>query len=57
VAVYPSDSLVIVVLSNVENDPAILRACDVAARLFDWPVRYVVGQQPPEPRLRCGVER
>jgi CubicO group peptidase (beta-lactamase class C family) len=57
VAVYPSDSLVIVVLSNVGIDPAILRACDVAAGLFDWPVRHVVGQQPPEPRLRCGVER
>jgi len=53
---YPDDGLTIIVLSNVENDSAILRACDVAARLFDWPV--VTGATGPEltPRQRCGLE-
>jgi CubicO group peptidase (beta-lactamase class C family) len=54
---YPDDGLTIVVLSNVEDDPAILRACDVAARLFDWPVG--TGPSGPDltPRQRCGLER
>jgi len=56
-AYYPDDAMTIVVLSNVENDSAILRACDVAARLFDWPV--VTSADGPEltPRQRCGLER
>jgi CubicO group peptidase (beta-lactamase class C family) len=52
-ACYPDDAITIIVLSNVENDSAILRACDVAARLFDWPVS--AGELTP--RQRCGVER
>lgn len=54
---YPDEGLTIVVLSNVESDAAILRACDVAARLFDWPV--IARADGPEltGRQRCGVER
>lgn len=54
---YPDDGITIVVLTNVANDSAILRSCDVAARLFDWPV--VTGTPDPEltPRQRCGLER
>jgi D-alanyl-D-alanine carboxypeptidase len=58
-AYYPDDALTIVVLSNVENDSAILRACDVAARLFDWPGVTTPGATDSEltPRQRCGLER
>lgn len=54
---YPDDGLTIVVLSNVENDSATLRACDLAGRLFQWPI--VAGTTSPEltPRQRCGLER
>jgi CubicO group peptidase (beta-lactamase class C family) len=54
---YPDDGLTIVVLSNVENDSAILRGCDVAARLFGW--RVVTGASSSEltHRQRCGLER
>lgn len=51
-AYYPDEQLTIVVLSNIENDSAILRACDVAARLFDWPLSS--GELTPG--QRCGVE-
>ncbi|MGD2069688.1 MAG: serine hydrolase domain-containing protein [Gemmatimonadota bacterium] len=53
---YPDEGLTLVVLSNVENDRAILRACDLAARLFDWPV--VTGPSAPDltARQRCGLE-
>lgn len=53
---YPDDGLTILVLTNVENDPAILRACDLAARLFDWPVVTVPGGPELTPRRRCGLE-
>jgi CubicO group peptidase (beta-lactamase class C family) len=54
---YPDDELTIIVLSNVENDAAILRACDVAARVFAWPV--VTASDGPDltPRQRCGIDR
>jgi CubicO group peptidase (beta-lactamase class C family) len=54
---YPDDEVTIVVLSNVENDSAILRACDLAARLFDW--HSITDASSPEltPRQRCGLER
>ncbi len=51
---YPNDGLTIVVLSNVENDSAILRACDVAARLFNWPAAATGSELTP--RQRCGLE-
>jgi CubicO group peptidase (beta-lactamase class C family) len=54
---YPDDELTIVVLSNVEDEPAILRACDVAARLFDWPVITRADGPDLTPRQRCGLER
>jgi CubicO group peptidase (beta-lactamase class C family) len=54
---YPDAGLTIVVLSNVENDSAILRACDVAARMFDWPVVTGTPDAEPTPRQRCGLER
>ncbi len=54
---YPEQGLTIVVLSNVENDPAILRACDVAALLFDWPRPGSSDDARPTPRQRCGLER
>ncbi len=54
---YPDEGLTIVVLSNVENDSAILRACDVAGRLFDWPVVTVSEGAELTPRQRCGLER
>lgn len=53
---YPEDGLTIVVLSNVESDAAILRACDIAARAFSW-----FGPEESlddlTPRQRCGLER
>lgn len=52
---YPDEGLTIVVLSNVENDPAILRACDLAARLFDWPLAVTEEGAEPTPRQRCGI--
>ncbi|MEN8182263.1 MAG: serine hydrolase domain-containing protein [Myxococcota bacterium] len=52
---YPDADLTIVVLSNVENDLAILRACDVAARLFDWPAVSVPSEPALPPRQRCGL--
>jgi CubicO group peptidase (beta-lactamase class C family) len=54
---YPDEGLTIVVLSNVESESAILRACDVAARLFDWRVASQVTAAEPTPRQRCGLER
>lgn len=52
---YPDGAMTIIVLSNVENDSAILRACDLAARLF-----RLRGDRETEreltPRERCGVE-
>ncbi|HEY7443448.1 MAG TPA: hypothetical protein VH701_13565, partial [Vicinamibacterales bacterium] len=56
-AYYPDDGLTIVILSNVENDSAILRACDVAARLFDWSVSTEVTDSTLTHRKRCGLER
>lgn len=52
---YPADALTIVVLSNVENDSAILRACDIAARLFAWRAAAVTDNELT-PRQRCGLE-
>ncbi len=55
-AYYPDDELTIVVLANVENDAAILFACDAAARLFAWPTM----DEPADAlsaRQRCGLER
>jgi CubicO group peptidase (beta-lactamase class C family) len=52
---YPDEGLTIVVLSNVENDPAILRACDIAARLFGWPAADTT-EPDPTPQQRCGLE-
>jgi CubicO group peptidase (beta-lactamase class C family) len=54
---YPDDGLTIIVLSNVENDSAILIACDVAARLFDWPAVTAPNGPALSPRQRCGIER
>lgn len=54
---YPDEGLTIVVLTNVENDSAILRACDLAARLFDWPVVAGTAAAEPTPRQRCGLEQ
>lgn len=53
---YPDEELTIVVLTNVESDAAILRACDIAGRLFSWPL--VTGPEAPDltPRQRCGLE-
>lgn len=53
---YPEQEMTIVVLSNVEDESTILRACDVAARIFKWP--GVDGPGAPEltPRQRCGLE-
>ncbi|MEN8183131.1 MAG: serine hydrolase domain-containing protein [Myxococcota bacterium] len=52
---YPDADLTIVVLSNVENDLAILRACDLAARLFDWPALSTPSEPALPPRQRCGL--
>lgn len=52
---YPDEGLTIVVLSNVESDPAILRACDIASRLFEWPRAAPAGQDPT-PQQRCGLQ-
>lgn len=54
---YPDDGLTIVVLSNVEDDAAILRACDLAGRLFEWPVLAGAANADLTPRQRCGLER
>jgi CubicO group peptidase (beta-lactamase class C family) len=53
---YPDEGLTIIVLSNVEDDSAILRACDLAGRLFDWPVAAGDAGSEPGPRQRCGLE-
>ena len=53
---YPDDALTIVVLSNVENDSAILRACDIAARLYAWPGADSAASPSRTPRQRCGLE-
>jgi CubicO group peptidase (beta-lactamase class C family) len=53
---YPEQGLTIVVLSNIENDSAILRACDTATRIFDWPSVGGPGAQELTPRQRCGLE-
>ena len=55
-AYYPEAELTIVVLSNIENDSAILRACDVAALLFDWMDAGGAGVELT-PRQRCGMDR
>lgn len=54
---YPDDGLTIVVLTNIENESAILRACDLAARLFQWPVVSEAIGRESTPRQRCGLER
>ena len=51
---YPDQDLTLVVLTNDENDSAILRACDLAALLFAWPSPGERAQLTP--RQRCGVE-
>lgn len=53
---YPDHGLTIVVLSNVGNDSAILRACDLAGRLFAWPILSSPTEQLT-PRQRCGLEK
>ncbi len=54
---YPADSLTIVVLTNVENDSAMLTACDVAARLFARPGIPSETGSDVSARQRCGLER
>jgi CubicO group peptidase (beta-lactamase class C family) len=53
---YPEQDMTIVVLSNIENDSAILRACDAAARIFDWPSVDGPGAPNLTPRQRCGLD-
>lgn len=52
---YPDQELTIVVLSNVESDSAILRACDVASLLFEWRPARDVTDSDLTPRQRCGL--
>lgn len=53
---YPDDGLTVIVLSNIENDSAILRACDIAARLFEWPAVTEATGNALTSRQRCGLE-
>jgi CubicO group peptidase (beta-lactamase class C family) len=58
IAHYPEEQLTIIVLSNVEEDSAILGACDAAALWFEWrevPVEPTSWLEL-EPRVRCGLE-
>lgn len=55
---YQDDDITIIVLSNVESEPAILRACDVAAVMFGvrrWTPDHSWNDLAP--RDRCAVER
>jgi CubicO group peptidase (beta-lactamase class C family) len=52
---YPGEGLTIVVLSNIEGDPAILRACDLAGRLFAWPGITGTASDERTPQQRCGL--
>lgn len=46
------------VLSNIESDSAILRACDLARLLFEWrPGPHPSDPEDLTPRQRCGLER
>jgi CubicO group peptidase (beta-lactamase class C family) len=53
---YPDQELTIVVLSNVESDSAILRACDLAGLLFEWRPATDVTDSNLTPRQRCGLD-
>lgn len=53
---YPDEGLTIIVLSNVENDPAILRACDLASVLFAWRPDTDPTDPSLTPRQRCGID-
>jgi D-alanyl-D-alanine carboxypeptidase len=56
-AYYPDEDLTVLVFSNVEQDSAILRACDAGGILFEWPTAArVAGGPEPTPRQRCGLE-
>lgn len=54
---FPEDDLTVLVFANVEDDSAILRACDAGGLLFDWPTAM---RQPTDteltPRQRCGID-
>ena len=56
-AYYPADDLTVIVLSNIESEPAVLRACDLAAAYFG-----ALGEASPldraalTPQQRCGID-
>lgn len=52
---YPAEGLTIIVLSNIESEPAILRACDLAGRMFGWPGNADAKLEDRTPQQRCGV--
>jgi len=54
-AYYPAEELTIVVLSNVENDSAILRACDLACVLFNCRPAVDPRESGLTPGQRCGL--
>jgi CubicO group peptidase (beta-lactamase class C family) len=53
---YPDQKLTIVVLSNIENESAILRACDLAGLLFEWRPATDMTDSGLTPRQRCGLD-
>jgi CubicO group peptidase (beta-lactamase class C family) len=52
---YRDEAITIIVLSNIEDDSAILRACDLAARLFRLRADRKT-ERELTPRQRCGVD-
>ncbi|MEX0645281.1 MAG: serine hydrolase domain-containing protein, partial [Parvularculaceae bacterium] len=57
IAYYGDSDLTVIVFSNVEDDPAILRACDAANLIFQWsePSADPLGWEEMQPGDRCGV--
>jgi len=55
-AFYPDDGLTIIVLANVENDSAVLRACDLANLIFGWNPEVDPAGSGRTPGQRCGLE-
>lgn len=56
IAHYPDEQITIVVLHNVEDDAAILTACDLAGLLFGRFDRSMLESRSLTPRQRCGLE-
>jgi CubicO group peptidase (beta-lactamase class C family) len=53
---YPEDGVTLVVLTNIESDSAILRACDLAGILFGRWTAADPTRRDLTPRERCGLK-